>query len=498
MRFYLLLFVILLLCVPVIAEPDESYVFVDENATSAPTPVPTFNRSLTYRIDQGGCVQAGDTVDIAGLGWYTGSIVYCGRWYDGYGTCSNNSVAYTHKINAWNLSKVYLDPTVFSERKGWWYNYYNEIEMRGYDRLFYVADRCALTAEQNQTIVSKLVNESQAIARIIRNRTTLPTKTEGNADLIISKGITTNATNVPEDSHLWLFGRDDSSVMYDVPTIDRNISTFAGVVTRNLKSGEYDAVFITPGDNGIIEEIYNKQSYSISSPFRGIDDTSIYGFLDPEVKQKLIERMRVSIDDNLITWNIVLQDPMIEVSRIDTAAIPGNRSMMMISGYTNANPGDIITIKLDTDKADTRKWTARVVNNGGMRAYRSWNATFLMDFNNENPGQHDLTVSTDMGAKATAPFYIRRELAEHYKEETYLQFVDNSPFIPTPTPIIITKENQTTIPVEVIVTITIPVTPSQKSVDDATWASVSGIGLALVAGLVLAYLVLAYFRGRNV
>jgi hypothetical protein len=75
-----------------------------------------------------------------------------------------------------------------------------------------------------------------------------------------------------------------------------------------------------------------------------------------------------------------------------------------------------------------------VVDNGGQVAYRAWNTSFLIDFDNVFPGQHSLTVTSEDGASATVPFYVYNELAKHYQPEAYLEFIGNNPFIPTPTP----------------------------------------------------------------
>jgi len=114
----------------------------------------------------------------------------------------------------------------------------------------------------------------------------------------------------------------------------------------------------------------------------------------------------------------------------------------MLKGYTNANPDTPLTIRIDANRTTGESYTlnttmAYAVFNGGMAAYRTWNTTFIIDFNNVYPGYHDLTVTTDNGGKAIVPIYIRQELPLHYNPPTYLKFIDNSPFIE---PVVVEKE----------------------------------------------------------
>lgn len=501
MKRYLLLSILIVILV--MAPIQASYVTVAEVDESAnvTTQIQIEKPVTPYRIEQGQCVELNDTIDMAGVGWYTGSIAYYGRWYDGYGALSNGSVEAIYKIDARDLKRFYIDPTFFGNNLGWWYNFYDESDSHGYDRLFYVAERCVLTKEQNASIVSKAFNESERIQGILRNKTTLPVKTIDGRTFIISRGIDTLLSAEPGSSR-WLFGTDNQTSMYDVPVDKFNITYFNAADTWDMPAGTYDAFFVSPGRNGIIEENYDKQRDIITSPFRAQPDVYVRGIDGKSIEKHLLERIGESYDDTYDYWKIELQDPLIEVKRLDTTPLKNNFSYVTIAGYTNANAGNKFKLQMDLEKNGNRARTydITVTDNGGMRAYRTYNVSFILDLNSENPGMHYFTITAlDTGATITAPFYVYRELPAHYQQESYLQYVGYSPFIPTPTPeIIIKKEIQKVVEK---VTVTVPVPPSQESVDTAFWngmvALITLISQAALVCIVIGYLAVSYIRGRK-
>jgi len=501
MKHYLLLSILIVILV--ICPITASYVTIDEINESANVTVQIQIEKpiIPYRIEQGQCVELNDTVDIAGIGWYTGEITYYGRWYDGYGALSNRSVEAIYRIDARDLDAFYIDPSFFGNHLGWWYNYYDETGSRGYDRLFYVSDRCVLSKEQNMSIVSAMVNESDIIRGVLKNKTTLPIKTIDGKSFIISRGIDTSLSATSGSSR-WLFGTYNKTNLYDVPVDRFNITYFDAEDTWNMAAGTYDAVFVSPGKNGIIEENYDFKHDVITSPFRSQPDINVYGIDGKSIEKHLMDRIAGSYDDTYEYWKIELQDPLIEVTRLDTTPLANNFSYVSIAGYTNANVGNKFKLQLDADKNGKRARTydITVTDNGGIRAYRTYNTSFIIDLNNENPGMHYFTITAlDTGATITAPFYIYRELPSHYQPETYLQYAGHSPFIPTPTPRII--EHTKIEKVIEKVTVTIPVTPSQESVDSAFWNGMIGlitlIAQASLIVIVIGYLVISYIRGRK-
>lgn len=452
----------------------------------------TENISGIIRIDQGQCVEPNQTVDIAGLGWYSGYIEYFGRYYDGYGVGDSNDLQALYRIKATDLKHFWLDPSYFGDKYGWWYSGYtnNESSSAGYDRLFYVAEHCNVTLEQKKEIVQEAINESQMLAAMRANITALPIKKSG-YDVVISRGLTTSL-EAKGGTHRWVFGTDADDGIYDIEVSPWNATTFEAQTTWNVKSGVYNVLLVSPGKNGILEEIYNAEKGVIESPFRSQQDTDIRGYDPQTVKDRLVAKIAGSYDDSIVSsWNLLLENPKIEVAKIDYRTLQNNHTMVAIAGYTNANYGDTLKIQMDVEKGvalDTHTWVAEVVNNGGMSAYRSWNSSFIFFTQDENPGPHTFTVSSDeTGATATVTFYIYRELADHYQSESKLQYVGNSPFLTPPTPEIIVKEVPG--PVQTVI---VHDTPSPEEIravsDQSAWSVGSTI---IIWEIIVVFLILA-------
>jgi uncharacterized protein YcnI len=323
----------------------------------------------------------------------------------------------------------------------------------------------------------------------------LPVKTETNVNYIFSRpSITTLDTNTDAVSR-WIFGMSNPDTFYDTLVVNGS-DTFD---VRNLAPGIYDVVYIAPGKNGILEETFNNKSKAITSPFKYQHDTPIYGIL-PKVAETLLGYAIKDSKDDIQYNNVIdVQDPRIDIIRLEQNSVTvGNTNVtaFTISGYTNANQGTTVNIQLDDDVSVSGRlamapWTADVVNNGGQVAYRAWTKTFLLDTGTLSKGQHYFTVTNKEGATSTIPFYVRQELATHYVPDATLNYISNSPFIPTPTPQVIEKPVIVTQTVEVPVTIT----PSPKEIEDAAKVIVTqndnktrSIILECVVGLIIACL----------
>lgn len=498
MKFIIYILLLMLLCVPVMASDNnstanitESYVIVEEPSESSTTPIlqystTTVNTSLVgRRIAQDACVVPGEVIDIAGLGWYTGTIGYYGRYYDNYAANSPENIVAVYHPKAYELKHFYLDPDFFNNHLGWWYGYYKSGVGSGNDRMFRVAMSCAPTPEQNATIRQEQYNETTALIAFAKNVTILPVKTEGGVDYIFSKQSVTTIDSPNNTVTRWIFGRVTPDKFYD--TNVNSVDTFA---LQDLEPGNYDVIYINPGENGIVEESYDRATKSITSPFKDKSDVSLYG-IQPLVAKPLLDfAVTNSKDDTTVTKRIDVQDPSILIIKLSQNLVsvgPYNVTVFTLSGYTNANQGTTVNIQLDNDRSVSGRlaaspWTADVVNNGGQVAYRAWTKSFLLDTGAMWKGQHEFTVTNKEGASATVPFYVYREEAANYVPNASLSYIGNSPFIPTPTPEVIVK---TEVQVRTVTqVVTVPVTPSQESVDEASRGALYSAIALTIAGIV--------------
>jgi hypothetical protein len=464
-----------LICVEgviVSASADDSYVVVGElenltvntsvNVTTTPTPIPT-ELAVGRRIMQGECVIPGETIDIAGTGWYTGKINYYGRYYDGF-TGENSSWKADYEVKSQLLDHFYLEPNFFNSHLGWWYLQEDYYDASANDRLFYVATTCNQKQEIQKAVVVAL-NESQKRAALVANISQLPIKTISGVNLILNKNVD-KMVYVPNGSQrYWMFGTNTPSYLYDNPVVSANLIYFDKNVISSLPSETYDTIFIKPGANGIVEETYNKKTNAISSPFRDQLDTSLVGISSSVAEQFLKNQIEKSNDDNYTQWIVDIQDPAIYVAKLSQTPLTNNHSLIVLAGYTNENEGTTLKVKFDTDATNPSRtygneWKATVIEHGGLAAYRVWNTSFIIDFNQVFPGQHSFTVTSPNGATATIPIYRRVEQLPNYQPQSELGFFDNSPFIPTPTPIIQKVVERET--VKVIETVTVTITPSEE------------------------------------
>ena len=505
-QYLLLLTLLLLLILPVVAEnttANGGYVIVtmEDTPTINTTSNSTTPEALRVgrRIEQGACVVPGETIDIAGNGWYTGKISYYGRWYDGFTIGGNNTLAASYEIEARNLDKVFLNPAFFAGKLGWWYTYYDVPSRSGNDRQFYLSQSCLPVTKKNETVVQKEMDTMLLMKMAVNNITSLPVKTD-ESDLLISKesDFTTDAV---AGTRRWVFGTTSPDILYDTP-VTTGSTTYPKAILQNLPTGTYHTIFIHPGANGIIEELYDPATHVIYSPFRSQPNVSVHGIQPKLVEDILISRINTSIDDTYTLQKISLQSPSIEIKKLEQTTLSNNITILTIVGYTNANVKSTLKLVFDANTTNAKTVAglthySYVTDNGGDGAYRIWYTAFPVDLSDMTAGYHSITAMNQEGAYTVIPYYIRRDLPEHYKPNVYLNYIDSNPFIPTPTPEVIIKTEVKT--VEVTVTITIPVTPSQESVDQAEWNAITGwviIGtIVTVIGAFTLYLFVSFIRG---
>ena len=430
---------------------------------AANTTFKSYDPDNATRIEQGGTVYLGETVDVAGNGWFTGSILYNGPYETGY-TITDNSSVTRLKIDAWNLTHLYIDPAYYRNKLGYWYIDYDTVTPNGYDRLFYVQ-----AYPSNETMMEKVtkkvaLDQLEIKNAIIKNLTAMPYKSEGNFGYILSRNVSTPMAAPYDNSRYWVFasGLQDTT-LYNHPLEYPGIIEFKDIETANLPEGVYHVTFIQPDALGTFEQTYDPELHTISSPFRNTPDTSIYGLDGYLVEGILDKQIKSSSQPAYTKWIVNLQDPMIDVQKLDSWTFGANNTLFTIAGYTNMNDGDTLHIQMDANLTGdkwygARTWNAPVVYRGGMNYYRTWNATFAVDFSNLFPGQHFMTVTSDAGASVTVPFYVYRELPAHYQPMQYIEYIGNSPFIP---PVYI---NTTVIKEVPGPTVYVPVTPAPEVV----------------------------------
>ena len=191
-----------------------------------------------YRIAQGQNVYLNDTIDITGEGWGRGLA-----WYGTYGEYDDAQYVYefTDYSPHGELSHFWIDPSIFAQRLGKWYQYYgNATETRGNLNAFKVVAgyRNSTLTFPNGTVVNQSVGISPTqIPQVIPQPSVLPEVHVADYLLAIGDPFVVKTYG---SAQVWIFGRVDhtyGNTPNDNMTFDA--STFENFVTASARSSIY-------------------------------------------------------------------------------------------------------------------------------------------------------------------------------------------------------------------------------------------------------------------
>lgn len=458
------------------------------------------NPNDPLHIENGGCVPINSTVDISSLGWGVPYITYYGLYEDSFdpgNTTPKAKISLPYSAKA--LKTYYIDPVIFGDKPGFWYQNYEEYKPTGAAnyRMFFVDETCNMPVIVNAT---EFINITPINTTYPKPMPYLPEKPVGALLLARGDSVAFTAPNAVE-SNVWVFGRDKDFSIYDYKT-NQNVVFFDAEQFMNFEVGDYDAVIIQKGNNSILEEgydpSYQPEKYTtmrwpaITSPFRNVSPINIHGIQPRLVEDLLINRVNESFDDKYTIWPISFQDPEIQIKRVDALRSLNNNTWYNIRGYTNVINGTILTITIDADNLneetrDIRQWET-TVQGLDSDAWRQFNALIPVDYDNIFPGYHYITITSKTGATQTVPIYIYRELPKHYVPPEYTEYFGTSPFV---TPKIIEKEVPVPGPTRIVEVI---VTSSDQEITDKAQSLIGGY--AIIAAIILALLYGLYRAAR--
>lgn len=462
---------------------------------SSQSSLPVFND--TFHIENGGCVQVNSTVDISSLGWGVPHLAYYGPYFDAFSP-ENTTPKYIIDLpnTVSKLSKFYIDPDIFGNRTGYWYQKYDSgaDESAGNLRMFKVSLHTCQAEIKNYTPVS--------IERINTTTPKQPDFLENRklTDVLIARG---DSVLIQEQSpmHWWLFGYTKYNYIYDRVSTG-NVLTINASDLNYLSVGNYELNMVRPGNNSILEEYYNPEykpkKYSnvtykaIESPFRAVKPIIIDDYDPQAVELHLKQAVRDSIDDTLSELKLIYQEPDITINRIDVLQNPDNETWINMRGYTNVQNGTVLTIQMDAGYyfyKQNRTWTTTAVGNDP-GALRQYNVMFPVDYSKLFKGFHNLTITSATGASATVQIYKYVELPPHYIPPQYVEYIGASPYV---TPEVITKTVTVTVPGPTQI-VTIHDTPSDQQVR-MQQESVAKDYL-MYAGIVVVILMVLYKCGK--
>jgi len=267
---------------------------------------------------------------------------------------------------------------------------------------------------------------------------------------------------------VWMFGPRQQVLGQDTD----------GVFTlnpMNLYAGTYALLAQYPDANGVYE-IYSQGDY-LNSTWKDVPAVEVRGYAPSVVKDKL---MSLLVDDEhfhgrVEEKKVIVQEPHIDITGLDET----DSGSVVATGTTNLAKGDIVTVVFDDDRVflagDRVKMTFTTNATGDHPgAYRIWQATLRVNLQKLSVGDHFIAAYPPQGEKTTVPFYLSQVFKPFEPPKATLTYLNNSPFFPTPTPVII----QTTVTqyVDKIVekTVIVNITPDYDQLNRMQWANLSG------------------------
>lgn len=494
---------LLLIIVPVLASTNTTI-----NVT--PVPTPAYNNT---RVSQGQCIEVGGTYDVGGVmgvSFTTSELafVYFGKYVSALNPNGDDSeILYKYPIppGANAYTSFYLDPAIFGNRTGYWYQYDNMPLRAANKRAFYVSTQCIMPTSIPTIIPTTQVihNETE---QTLKDVVSVPLTVNPRyvADIVIARNDALKIENLTGTYQAWIFGRVTG--IYGVHANLTNSTTiFTKDEVRGMEAGSYKLLLQTAGTNKLFELSYNRtENREMLVPlFRALVPVEITGS-QPRLVQPQVESFLTKYtDDTYKIYNIEIQEPYIEINGFREILVNNEKSIMEVVGYTNQQPNTKIQLTIDynvkINKSDKYKPVDVIVEDtgaGNLRTYHGYITIYKSDI---SPGDHGITATSSSGAFSTIPFYIMESI-KPIVTTVYYTYIDGHPYIPTPTPITII-ERPTPVVVRVTQTIFVPVTPSQESVNDAQWKAISYIAwvtVAIIIGCIIAgYIAAAYIRSRK-
>jgi hypothetical protein len=451
----------------------------EDNGSYIITNSPTYPFHPWYRIaNQGQVVYVNDTVDISGQGWGEGIA-----WYGKYSEYDSPQYLYIFSPYKRDVINFYLDPAIFAGKSGMWYQYYGNQtkDRRGNLQTFKVSENYrnrSVTYSNGTTIL---------LSELISNETDVATPQNPYILPEIQKTDYLVATGDPlfiNSSRVWMFGRVDGMYAYD--------GNFTIHDIQQLETGSYKIVTHNSGNNTIIEVGYNNKTQAFTSPWKGVDDASVYGS-QPMLDINKFYWMIKNTDDKIQTYDMELEEPAVSIVSIDEVAV-GSRitlawspgmTLLDVRGYSNVQNGSIISLVMDPDrqtirtiKANTWNTTAVRTSPGNMSQYQ----VYIPINKNEMPnGIHTIRASTAIGGKMFYDFPISELPANSYVPNATLKYImGRNPWEPNltiPAPIIVIQTQVVERVVEK------PVPPSEETILEQQrvvyWEGVNRIAISI-------------------
>lgn len=454
-----------------------------------------------YRMEyQGQDVYINDTVDISGQGWAKGIA-----WYGMYGQYSMPQ--YIREFTPYKSDQrmFYVDPSIFLNRTGKWYQYYgNETEPNGNLLVFNVVGgyrNNTITYSNGSVITISIGMQNETPQKDILIQ---PLEEIKISDYLVSKG---DALFIDTDgpSKVWILNDDDR--LFALETKTNNI-TINSNLTNILNAGTYNIIIHKSGKNTIYEVGYKDNQ--LTSPWKDVPSIDIIPVLKDQMLSKFKSAISMS-DDTYEIKKLVVENPLIEIKTMDEVGL-GSRevefksetgivTMFDIRGYTNFVNNTELKVILDKDEHNSREIKSYTITTNTIRTSIGNKSMFQVYYpiiwDNMKLGMHTITVIGPHDTFVNADFPVQIMPANSYRPNASFKYSGSSnPWVPTPTPEIIKViETKEIIKIKEVIK---EVPPSNETVYEQQRIAQQDIiyPIVFIIGIMIIGIGILYFGGR--
>lgn len=454
-----------------------------------------------YPVNQGDKVFLQDHVDISRV-----AAGYMALAWFASGSPEEGEVAYIIDLPRHNYQyyNVYIDPEVFKKYPGDWYKWNGYVEPAGNMLAFTVKE---YQRPSNVTVIQTI--NATIIKQQEENKSAkLPEKKI--ADYLTVHGQQLKIENDEAPYRVWIFGTKDrfyslESEEYDFRLTKDEVDT--------LHSGKYTILIQSRGVNYNFDVSWNEGTEELGrtskNPWEKSKIVEEAGIQPMMVLDDLKELLKET-DDKYQTYSLEIQDPALQVMSMDFVEIRnarnyyndislrGNVSLYRVSGYTNVLPMTGLKFALDEDEQAKPEYFTGEAKGSDPGAMRQFLVDVPIYTDNMREGMHTISGYTAVGGSVFYDFPVNIAPEHSYIPSQDIKYVgDENPWKPNLT------TRTITIPITVIQTITIPVTPPdeqvkaqqqivQDEINRKNWERVYTIAVAVI------FMVLAIVGGRYI
>jgi len=367
--------------------------------------------STVLHIGQGDIVYYGDVVDLRGITGWTGTLAH---WKTYHSPSSDNPDAFAN-ITKWE--RFVIDANM---EPGEWYTWYGKNE-KSPTMIFYVVN--GKRPVPKTTPPPEPVKTS--IAPIIQRTQPAPI-----ADFVVARW-ESFSFDPGEAAQVWIIG----------PTMILGNQTNSPLVLDPvmLMPGDYTVLIQYPDGNGIFE-IFRRDTY-IDSIWKGVDPL----WITPLGSDVLLTKIKEIFNDTShFHGRIVEKKMVVGAQQVDIGTLEQTDEGIFVSGTTNLKKGSPIQIVFDEKEnvlySDRNRSTFTAYAEGtDPGAMRTWRGTLNINLQTERVGTHFITAYPPYGEPVTAPFYVSENFKPFEVPDITIRYINMSPFIPTPTPVVIER-----------------------------------------------------------